>query len=36
MIHIHSLGVDYADRLNPYVQDEFRELVALPSPSEPG
>ena len=35
LIHIHGLGPEYADQLNPYVQQEFRELAALPPPSEP-
>ncbi len=35
LIHLFSLPDDYADRLDPYVQQDFRELAALPPPSEP-
>ena len=35
LIHLHGLSADYAEQLNPYVQQEFCELAALPPPSEP-
>jgi hypothetical protein len=34
LIHLLSLPVAFADRLDPYVQQEFRDLAALPPPSE--
>lgn len=34
LIHAHRLPSSYADRLDPYVQDEFRALAALPPPRE--
>lgn len=34
LIHLLSLPLEYAAQLDPYVQQEFRELAALPPPSE--
>ncbi len=35
LIHALRLPLGFADQLNPYVQDEFRQLAVLPPPSEP-
>jgi hypothetical protein len=35
LIHFLGLDADFADRLDPYVQTEFRALAALPPPHEP-
>jgi hypothetical protein len=35
LIHAHGLAAPYAQRLDPYVRDEFVALTALPPPSEP-
>jgi hypothetical protein len=34
LIHAHHLPASYAERLDPYVREEFRALAALPPPSE--
>jgi len=34
LVHLLGLKPDYAGRLNSYVQPDFRELAALPPPSE--
>jgi hypothetical protein len=34
LIHLLSLPPEFADQLDPYVQQEFRELAALPPPAE--
>lgn len=34
LIHLLALPADFADQLDPYVQQEFRELAALPPPTE--
>lgn len=34
LIHLHGLGEDYAGQLDPYVQQAFRELAALPRPRD--
>ncbi|OQZ06890.1 MAG: hypothetical protein B6D36_02665 [Planctomycetes bacterium UTPLA1] len=34
LIHFLQLPADFAERLDPYVQKEFRDLAALPPPSE--
>jgi hypothetical protein len=34
LIHLLKLPATFADRLNPYVRDAFRELAALPPPHE--
>lgn len=33
LIHLLGLKADFAEQLDPYVQQEFRELAALPSPT---
>ncbi len=35
LIHLRSLPAGFAEQLDPYVREEFRELAALPPPSEP-
>ncbi len=35
LIHLLALPAGFADRLDPYVRQEFLELAALPPPSEP-
>lgn len=35
LIHLLGLRADFAERLDPYVQQDFRDLAALPPPSEP-
>lgn len=35
LIHLLALPADFADRLNPYVQPDFRALAGLPPPREP-
>ena len=35
LIHLRSLPADYAEGLNEYVREDFRELAALPPPREP-
>jgi len=34
LIHLLSLPAEFADQLDPYVQQDFRELAALPAPQE--
>jgi hypothetical protein len=34
LIHLLGLAADFAEQLDPYVREEFRELAALPPPSE--
>ncbi len=34
IIHLLSLPPSFADQLDPYVQQDFRELAALPPPTE--
>lgn len=34
LIHLLSLPPDYADQLNSYIQQDFRDLAALPPPTE--
>jgi hypothetical protein len=34
LIHLSGLPASFADRLDPYVQPDFRELAALPPPRE--
>jgi len=36
LIHLLGLRADFANRLDEYVQQDFRDLAALPPPSEPG
>ncbi len=35
LIHLLGLGAEYATSLDPYMQEDYRELAALPPPSEP-
>ncbi|GMV96213.1 MAG: hypothetical protein HRF43_09240 [Phycisphaerae bacterium] len=35
LIHLLGLSPSFADRLDPYVRQEFLDLAALPPPSEP-
>jgi hypothetical protein len=34
LIHLLGLATDFAEQLDPYVREDFRELAALPPPSE--
>ena len=34
LIHLLGLAADFAEQLDPYVREEFRELAVLPPPSE--
>jgi hypothetical protein len=34
LIHLLGLAMDFAQQLDPYVREDFRELAALPPPSE--
>ena len=36
LIHLLGLAADFAEQLDPYVREEFRELAALPPPSKQG
>lgn len=35
LIHALGLSASFADKLDPYVRNEFQTLAALPPPSEP-